>query len=215
MGALDDVIGAAVDPEVEVGGGAERVVTGEAGEGGDVETEFLGAPGGFDHIGGLAAAADQDEDIFLVGVEVEGAGDPMLVTAVVAEGGDEVSVVEGHGTDPALLGKIGGEVAGDGGAGPVAGEEDFASRRACGGDAFFEPVEQGRDFGIGEEARIFGKVKWKIHLEAEARPCRKRVGSGMAPRRGQGWTAGSSSPLRVKMVKAWSLRAGTNPFSEA
>ena len=139
----------------------------------------------------------------------------MLVTAVVAEGGDEVGVVEGHGTDPALLGKIGGEVAGDGGAGPVAGEEDFASGRARGGDACFEPVEQGRDFGIGEEARVFGQVEWKIHLEAEAGLCMKRVGLGMGQRRGQGWTSGSFSPSRVKMVKAWSSRAGTNRFSEA
>ena len=163
MGAFDDVVGVTVDPEVDVCGGAERIVPVKSGEGGDIKPELLRVLCGIDYVGGLAAAADQDEDILFVGVEVEGAGDPMLVAAVVAEGGDEVGVVEGHGTDPALLGKIGGEVAGDGGAGPVTGEEDFASPISCRGNPVFEKGDQVRNCGIREEAGVFSKVGLEIH----------------------------------------------------
>ena len=58
VGALDNVVGAAIDPEVDIGDSTERVVFGETGEDGDVKSKLFASLRCFDHIGRFAAAAD-------------------------------------------------------------------------------------------------------------------------------------------------------------
>jgi len=163
VGALDDVVGAAVGPEVDIGRSTERVVLGEAGEGGDIETEFFGVVRGFDHVGRLAAAADEDQDVTFIGIEIERLGNPVLVAAVIAQGGDEIGIVESHGTHPTLLGEIGGQMTGDRRAGTVAGEHELAAGITRFSNAILQRGDEPGDFGIGQKPRVFGEVSLEIH----------------------------------------------------
>src|SRR3989442_6670691 len=94
MRRLDDVVASAVHPQVEVAERAKRIVGLESGKGDHAEATFAGALGGYHDVRRFAGAADQDRDIATVAVELDGFGHPILVTVVVAEAGDHVSLVE-------------------------------------------------------------------------------------------------------------------------
>ena len=163
VGALDDVVGATIDPEVDIGRGTKRVVFGEAGEGGDIEAELFSAVRGFDHVGRLAAAADEDHDVTFVGVEIESLGDPVLIAAVIAQGGDEIGIVESHGAHPTLLGEVGGQMTGDRRAGAVARQHDLAAGITRFSNAILQRGDEPGDLGIGEKPRVFGEVSLEVH----------------------------------------------------
>jgi hypothetical protein len=163
VGALDDVVGAAIDPEVDIGDSTERVVFGETGESGDVETEFFGVLRGFDHVGRFAAADDEDHDIAFVGVKIQSFGHPVFVTAIVAECGDEVCIVKSERTDFALLGKVGGEMAGDRCARSISGQQQLSPCIARFGNAILETRDEPGNLGVSEKSWIFGEVGLEVH----------------------------------------------------
>ena len=63
MGAFDDVVGAGVNPEVDVSQGAERIVLFEAGKADDGEAHFTGLFCSADDVGGFSAGTDEDDGI--------------------------------------------------------------------------------------------------------------------------------------------------------
>ncbi len=98
-----------------------------------------------------------------VGVDLDGLGDPVLITTIVAQRGDQVGVVEGHGADFALLGEVGGQMTGDGGAGAIAGQHEFSTGRPRLDDACFEALHERRPLRVIEQAGVFGEVGLDVH----------------------------------------------------
>src|ERR1700676_3620408 len=74
-----------------------------------------------------AGARNRDQDVARPGMEFELLGKHVLVAEIVAQAGERGRVVEGERPQPAVLGKIDGQVAGDAGAAAVADENDLVA----------------------------------------------------------------------------------------
>ena len=151
---LDDVVRAAVRPEIQVAQLAQGIVRVHAGQGDDAQPVAASVLSPAGHVRRPAAGADGDEEVPGVRVELQGLLDPALVAVVVREARQQVRLIEIDAADPRRLGEVDRAMAGDRRAAPVADDNHLAAGGVRVDDQCSQFQELGHDVAIGQRSRV-------------------------------------------------------------